>query len=506
MIKRERMKDLLFRKMKREDIIVWGSFLLSLCVILCQIQGAFSYDLWVDEAFSIRMLEHSYGEMIALTAKDVHPPLYYIILKAGIGILNFCFAGRVPEIFCARLISDVPFILLWLMALIWVRPRWGNHIAALFAICIVAAPQLTGYGIDIRMYSWALLFVTGSFMAAFELVRNDGHAPRAWISFVVFGLMAAYTHYFALVSVAIAWLMILVDAYRKKDIYLFKTWVIWMLITVLAYLPWMSVLFQQMKTVKSGYWIPTITAHTVWNYVIFAFGNIPCVVITLLVILLAFVKRTSAMNDERKWAIAWSVGCTTGTVAIGILASVLIRPVFVERYMVPALGCLWFGFCLAWDSLDISWLKKTVFALSVLFAAYNVTSFVVQNNRGKQASKELMQTLSAQNNAVYVMEDAQVRNIFGALTGSRCFQYGYGIDDLSKEVFGNIDSIEGKNELLDLLKEDTNLYFVEKADEEDTIGKIEQENAFLKAENIGTFFVQNTVSRKEITLYKISSG
>ena len=68
--------------MKREDIIVWGSFLLSLCVILCQIQGAFSYDLWVDEAFSIRMLEHSYGEMIALTAKDVHPPLYYIILKA----------------------------------------------------------------------------------------------------------------------------------------------------------------------------------------------------------------------------------------------------------------------------------------------------------------------------------------------------------------------------------------------------------------------------------------
>ena len=104
MIKRERMKDLLFRKMKREDIIVWGSFLLSLCVILCQIQGAFSYDLWVDEAFSIRMLEHSYGEMIALTAKDVHPPLYYIILKAGIGILNFCFAGRVPEIFCARLI------------------------------------------------------------------------------------------------------------------------------------------------------------------------------------------------------------------------------------------------------------------------------------------------------------------------------------------------------------------------------------------------------------------
>ncbi|MCI6084402.1 hypothetical protein MR798_10230, partial [bacterium] len=63
---------------------------------------------------------------------------------------------------------------------------------------------------------------------------------------------------------------------------------------------------------------------------------------------------------------------------------------------------------------------------------------MVQNNRGKQASKELMQTLSAQNNAVYVMEDAQVRNIFGALTGSRCFQYGYGIDDLSKEVFGNI--------------------------------------------------------------------
>jgi hypothetical protein len=35
-------------------------------------------NIWGDEAFSIQAVKLSYEKMIELTAKDVHPPLYYI--------------------------------------------------------------------------------------------------------------------------------------------------------------------------------------------------------------------------------------------------------------------------------------------------------------------------------------------------------------------------------------------------------------------------------------------
>lgn len=38
-------------------------------------------DIWYDEAYTFGLIRHSYREICFITAADVHPPLYYILLK-----------------------------------------------------------------------------------------------------------------------------------------------------------------------------------------------------------------------------------------------------------------------------------------------------------------------------------------------------------------------------------------------------------------------------------------
>ena len=44
--------------------------------------------LWWDEGYSVWFATHPLGQMIALTAQDIHPPLYYALLHGWIGLLG----------------------------------------------------------------------------------------------------------------------------------------------------------------------------------------------------------------------------------------------------------------------------------------------------------------------------------------------------------------------------------------------------------------------------------
>lgn len=67
-------------------------------------------------------------------------------------------------------------------------------------------------------------------------------------------------------------------------------------------------------------------------------------------------KRECRRNlvDEatvRFWLATAGAGVLAGLVAFGFAASFLIRPIFVYRYMIPAVGCFWLGFALCLNDL-----------------------------------------------------------------------------------------------------------------------------------------------------------
>src|SRR4051812_35613993 len=73
--------------------------------------------LWFDEAFSWRLTRFSWLEMIDRAKQDVHPPLYYILLKAWIAVFG-------DSVFAMRLLS-----VCWFGAGLWFVYQFCREVA-----------------------------------------------------------------------------------------------------------------------------------------------------------------------------------------------------------------------------------------------------------------------------------------------------------------------------------------------------------------------------------------
>ena len=77
-------RDNIMDKIKKLKYMEWiGILLLGITMILAavSIRFCFSSDIWYDELFTMGLTGHSFQDMIGYTARDVHPPFYYIYVK-----------------------------------------------------------------------------------------------------------------------------------------------------------------------------------------------------------------------------------------------------------------------------------------------------------------------------------------------------------------------------------------------------------------------------------------
>lgn len=138
---------------------------LSIMMLLKSLSLCFSDDIWYDELFTVGMIEHSYGDLIAFTARDVHPPLYYCIVKFFVELCKL-FAPAWDTVVPAKIASLLPYFILLVYSVTLVRKRFGMFTGGFFLFCVISMPQLSAYTVEMRMYSWALLFVTAAFLHA----------------------------------------------------------------------------------------------------------------------------------------------------------------------------------------------------------------------------------------------------------------------------------------------------------------------------------------------------
>ncbi|MBD5452826.1 MAG: hypothetical protein HDR30_00670 [Lachnospiraceae bacterium] len=364
-----------------KEALGWLFIAVSFVMLANSVRLCFSRDIWYDELFTIGMIEHSYGEFIHFTAQDVHPPLYYAITK---GIVDLCklIIPSADTIVMAKIVSVIPYYLLLIYALVFLRRRFGAFTAGAFTFCIIAMPQMSAYTVEIRMYGWALLFVTAAFFHAYEMICDKNCSCGHYIALTLYGLAAAYTQYFACVAVIMIYVSLLIWFFIRyrlerreaaagnitvtpvRDLHKsLKKWVVCVAVSVIGYLPWLFVLLSQIQAVRENYWILPLTWRSIGGCVKFlmkpAFSteqvNVALAVILFLLYLTLLAERAyqTWKRDEDKnvklenfyYAAA---GCIVlcGLVGFGFLASIVIRPIFVYRYMIPAMGCFWFCFVL----------------------------------------------------------------------------------------------------------------------------------------------------------------
>ena len=191
-----------------------------------------------DEAYTWHIVTKlSFGEMIAETASDVHPPLYYILVRTAMGIFG-------NKIMVAKLTSVAGALATMLLGAVKVRKNWGIRAAIPFTLVVGLGPQFIFYNVDVRMYSWMIFFVTGAVLFAYDLLRENKIV--CWVLFILLALGGVYTQYFAVVPLFLLYLMLFLYflIYERKRI---REFLLAGVATVLGYLPWLRVVLSTLQ-------------------------------------------------------------------------------------------------------------------------------------------------------------------------------------------------------------------------------------------------------------------
>ena len=219
-------------------IIVIGIIFVSL--------GAFHCNLWFDESYSVGLARHTFGEIWSIGGHDVHPILYYWMLR-----IVYLITGG--SIMAYRIFSVIPIALMIVLGYTHIRKDFGEKTGFIFSFLAAFLPEMAQYAIEIRMYSWAILAVTILAIYAYRLTEEDN--TKKWIIFGLASLASIYLHYYGLMAaglINVFLLIYLIVKKRKKGIIFIVAFGV---LQGLAYLPWLVNFATQLSNVSSGYWI-----------------------------------------------------------------------------------------------------------------------------------------------------------------------------------------------------------------------------------------------------------
>ena len=346
--------------------------------IFCLIRSitlSLTTDIWYDELFTMEFSARPVKELISLTARDVHPPFYYMIVRFFVLLCSALgFVGDGPMQLgaesVAKLVSVLPFFILMIYAATNIRKRFGILPAGMFSFAIITMPQMPEYTTEIRMYSWAVLFVTAAMLHGFNLLCCImGREKQGWdlpdgIMLWLYTTAAAYTHYYAafcigiIYGILVIWMLVYYIRVAKKktegniSLKAAATLIVALNLTIASYIPWVSSLLSQMGAVKANYWIQPVGIRSIGSAIKHLFKGyfnnetLAVVIAVLFFVLITFllvrtVIRTVSGKELTDALTLFSFSVLPLVVMTGLVASALLRPVFVNRYMIPAYGCFW---------------------------------------------------------------------------------------------------------------------------------------------------------------------
>ena len=232
-------------KIKSITLKQWHIAVIVIGIIFVSL-GAFHSNLWFDESYSVGLARHTFGEIWSIGGHDVHPILYYWMLR----IVYLMTGGT---IMAYRIFSVIPIAIMIILGYTHIRKDFGEKTGFIFSFLSAFLPEMAQYAIEVRMYSWAILAVTILAIYAYRLTKEDN--TKNWIIFGLSSLASIYLHYYGLMAaglINVFLLIYLIVKRRKKGIIFIISFGI---LQGLAYLPWLVNFATQLSNVSSGYWI-----------------------------------------------------------------------------------------------------------------------------------------------------------------------------------------------------------------------------------------------------------
>lgn len=342
-------------------------FMFSLICFAMNVIRVINIDFWGDEGYSIKLANMQFGEMLAETAQDVHPPLYYIFVM----LANRLF-GNTPIVY--HIVSFLPYIIILIIANTYVVKKWGISTSSILVAFASVLETSLRYNNEVRMYSWGELFIFISFLAVYNILTT--WELKGYILLFLAALCGAYTHYYVIVMEVFVYLALLVYAIciKKSEI---KNIIILYIATAVGYLPWLAQLLTSFKNTTEEYWIEEVAS--LWDGLLWEFCTkyewfSAAMVFLWLGLAIYFVIKNIKSDKEASVWMLIGMSVVIGTILVGIIVSVALRPMYLVRYSYPSAIICWImlGICISKSRYRISLCTLTIALLFMCSAKYYV--------------------------------------------------------------------------------------------------------------------------------------
>lgn len=341
------------------SLVVWG----ALCM---------TNNLWYDEAYSASLAALPWKRLIYITAVDAHSPFYYGMLK-----LVWLLFGGGTQYQCLKWMSLFFMAGYMLLGKYYVKKLFDEKTSIWFMVFSLLMPIMTVQAGNVRMYAFALFFMTLTGLLAYDIYQNA--TRRKWILFCLASICTVYCHTFAMILTF--WLYVLFlgaliySRQRKKIKHFFACGIT----VAVAFAPWLAVTCMQMALrmkYDTGSVSDRATLYSFMDYCKEWFSALetPIGIVVFLGMGIAIVLGYQAvdwMRENKNYAPAVGVGALGLTVLVGGMVSVYVNNCFLGRYVFPG-----FGFLMLFYAVGMSRLKGKKFRGAILAAA--LLCFVLQ--------------------------------------------------------------------------------------------------------------------------------
>lgn len=321
---------------KKTSLIVL--FLVIFIVVAVEIFNLTTISLWHDESFSALLIKYDFGEMIARIKMDVHPPLYYILLREWSAFLG-------NSLFSIRLFSVFFSVLAIISLYFLVKELFENETLAVFSSVLFALSYFQiQYAMEARMYSLGtFLIIISSYFFSKALKTKKWNW---WLLYAASISLAVYTHYFTILWILAQGIFFLYIVFKEEGLNIgkwfknknFQLGMAAYILAALSFTPWLGTFIKQSAQVQQSYWIPPISIWSIPNtFAKMTGGDVVdsanasyILIILVLIILFAVFLFSKKEQRKEKYFVLLSL-------FIPFLLTVILsvkRPLYVDRYFI----------------------------------------------------------------------------------------------------------------------------------------------------------------------------
>ena len=321
----------------KEDKLGFCLLILGLIyLVIMTYVGVTRLGLIPDEFYSLGLTQLGMNEFLYFAINDVHPIFYYLLYR-----FLALFFNSDNLIIAGRLLSLLPLYLIFIWIIPKIKKEYGLLAAGLFSLMIASMPELMVYGVMLRMYSWSIFLLLASAMYVMKIIKEP--SKKNFIILTVLSIASAYTHYFSAIGSIIIYLLFL-GYIIKTNKALFKKWILSTITVILSYIPWILILFFQLQKVKAKYWIEPIGIKSIITYIYYVLTPINhfiggketlnptfmgTVFLVCLIILFSYYICFKRLDSRKAF---FYIGVFVLTPVVGIIISILFKPIFHYRY------------------------------------------------------------------------------------------------------------------------------------------------------------------------------